>query len=96
MDDTLDHKLLLSALTAIKNGDFSTRLPMDWTGVSGKIADTLNDIVEINGKLAKELERVGQTVGKEGKLDQRASLGKVGGRWDGMVESLNWTPLPPR
>jgi hypothetical protein len=29
---------LLSALMAFKRGDFSARLPEDWTGVPGKIA----------------------------------------------------------
>ena len=30
----------LLALMAFERGDFSARLPEDWTGVPGKIADT--------------------------------------------------------
>jgi len=33
-----DPKLLLSVLTAVKKGDFSARLPLDWIGINGKAA----------------------------------------------------------
>jgi len=85
----LDAKALLSALVAVKKGDFSARLPSDWTGVEGKIADTFNDVVELNARMAKELERLSRVVGKEGKLSQRASFKDVGGSWAGMVDSIN-------
>ncbi|MEW6299333.1 MAG: HAMP domain-containing protein, partial [Thermodesulfobacteriota bacterium] len=87
--DVHSSKQLLNALVALKKGDFSVRLPVEWTGVAGKIADTLNDVLELNEKLAKELERVSRTVGKEGKITQRASLGSVGGSWATLVDSVN-------
>jgi hypothetical protein len=34
-----DTKTLLHALTALKSGDFSVRLPLDWVGIAGKTAD---------------------------------------------------------
>ena len=40
----LDSRKLLQVLTAVKRGDFSARLPDDWTGLDGKIADTVNEI----------------------------------------------------
>ena len=43
--DEVDAAVLLRALSDVKNGDFSVRLPVEWTGVAGKIADTLNEIV---------------------------------------------------
>jgi hypothetical protein len=43
--DGLDNKQLLAALMAFKRGDFTVRLPDDWTGVAGKIADTFNDVI---------------------------------------------------
>src|SRR5437773_2456127 len=89
MDGHLDTKLLLSTLVAVKNGDFSVRLPVEWTGVDGKIADAFNDIIELNAKMARELERVSKVVGKDGRLTQRASLGNSGGDWSGMIESVN-------
>src|SRR5678815_3711056 len=54
----LDRKQLLVALTALKKGDFSARLPIEWEGLNGKIADTFNDVIELNEKMAKELERL--------------------------------------
>ena len=63
-----DPELLLSVLTATKKGDFSTRMPLDWIGVHGKIADTLNDIIDTNNKVSRELDRVSKAVGKEGKI----------------------------
>ena len=88
-NDYLDTTLFLSTLVAVKNGDFSARLPVEWTGVNGKIADALNDIIEMNAKMARELERVSKVVGKDGRLTQRASLGNSSGAWSGMIESVN-------
>src|SRR5438128_2498635 len=82
-------KALLSALTALKKGDFSVRLPMEWTGIAGKVADTFNEVVELNERMAKDLERLSRVVGKEGKLTQRAALGDVSGSWADSVDSIN-------
>src|SRR6267378_6589720 len=68
--ESLNTKLLLKTLVAFKKGDFSARLPGDWTGEAGKIAETLNDIIQLNDKTAKELERVSRVVGKERKITQ--------------------------
>ena len=87
--NTLDTKLLLKTLTALKKGNFSTRLPTDWTGVNGKIADTLNDVIEINDRLVKELERISHVVGREGKITQRAAPPVADGSWVSLIESVN-------
>jgi HAMP domain-containing protein/CheY-like chemotaxis protein/signal transduction histidine kinase len=57
--------------------------------MAGKIADTFNDVIELNEKMAKELERVSRVVGKEGKITQRASLPAAGGSWERLAESVN-------
>ena len=44
----LDRRLLLQALQAAADGDFSVRLPGHWTGLEGKIADRFNHIVASN------------------------------------------------
>jgi HAMP domain-containing protein/CheY-like chemotaxis protein/signal transduction histidine kinase len=87
--DELDAKQLLRTLVAVKKGDFSVRMPIDQTGIAGKIADTLNDIIERNERMAAELERISTVVGKEGKINQRASLGNAGGSWSASVDSVN-------
>src|SRR5262249_962574 len=85
----LDAKLLLKSLTALKKGDFSARMPNDWTGVNGKIADTLNDVIAINERLVKELERISRVVGRDGRITQRAALPVADGSWASLIESVN-------
>jgi signal transduction histidine kinase/HAMP domain-containing protein len=89
LDDTVDTRVLLGVLAQIKAGDFRARMPLDWTGVAGKIADSLNDVVMANETLAAELARVSQVVGKEGKLSQRVVLGGWTQSWGGSVHSVN-------
>jgi HAMP domain-containing protein len=86
---SLDTKELLKVLTAVKKGNFDIRLPVDQVGVAGKVYDTLNDIIEMNERLAKELERISTVVGKEGKISQRVTLGGISGGWRNAVESVN-------
>src|SRR6266496_4131322 len=88
-DDQLDSKQLLAALTAFKRGDFSARLPDDWTGVAGKIADTFNDAIRTKQQLIQELARVERMVGKQGRLRQRTSLREVSGSWAEAMRSVN-------
>src|SRR5262245_59849388 len=87
--NVLDAKLLLKTLTALKKGDFSVRLPSDWAGESGKIAETLNDVIDINNRLTKEMERVSRVVDREGKITQRATPPVAQGSWVGIIESVN-------
>src|SRR5262244_2894225 len=87
--ESLNPRLLLKTLTAFKKGDFSARLAGEWTGEAGKIADTLNEIIELSDKTAKELDRVSRVVGKEGKIIHRAAVPAAGGGWLRIVESTN-------
>ena len=87
--DALDTSVLLKTLIAFKDGDFSARLPVDRTGIAGKIADTLNDIFKLNARMASEFARISGAVGKEGKINQRASLGSASGDWAECIESVN-------
>src|SRR5690349_7976238 len=86
---TLDLRKLLRALQAVRDGDFSVRLPGDKTGLLGKIADTFNEIVTSNQRLARELERAGQVVGKEGKTRHRVTSDRRPGAWGAMEASVN-------
>jgi HAMP domain-containing protein/CheY-like chemotaxis protein/signal transduction histidine kinase len=80
---------LLRALQAVRSGDFSARLPSDAVGIEGKIADTFNDIVAANERMARELERAGKIVGREGKAKHRVKFGPLGGAWGEMETSVN-------
>jgi HAMP domain-containing protein/CheY-like chemotaxis protein/signal transduction histidine kinase len=93
-DDTnglTEHGLneLLHALQAMRVGDFSARMAGDRVGLIGKIADTFNDIVATNQRMAQQLERVGQVVGREGRTRQRVRLGLSDGAWGEMESSVN-------
>src|SRR5215213_5247228 len=85
----LDAKLLLKTLRAFRSGDFSARLPLDWTGIEGEIAEAFNDIVSRNETLARELDRVATVVGKEGRIGERAKLPSATGAWDSCIDSVN-------
>jgi signal transduction histidine kinase/HAMP domain-containing protein/ActR/RegA family two-component response regulator len=85
----LDEALLLGVLSDVKNGDFGVRMPLEWTGVAGKIADTLNDVIAANQTLGDELARVSRVVGREGKLSQRVALRGADRVWSQSIESVN-------
>jgi HAMP domain-containing protein/signal transduction histidine kinase/DNA-binding response OmpR family regulator len=80
---------LLDALSALRRGDASARLPVHWPGLAGKVADVFNDVVEQNASMAAELSRLRQMVGREGKLKQRASLRETRGFWGESVACIN-------
>ena len=48
---------LLHALQAVRVGDFSVRMAGDQVGLLGKVADTFNEVVAANQRMAKQLER---------------------------------------
>src|ERR1700761_3787200 len=84
-----DLRNLLNALQAVKIGDFSVRLPVDQTGLIGKISDVFNDIVAANERMAQQLEYVGEVVGREGKTRHRVKFGLSHGSWGDMETSVN-------
>src|SRR5512145_2838786 len=87
--EAVDSRLLLKALTAIKKAAYSVPLPLDQTGVPGKVYDALNEVIDLNERMAIELDRISRGVGKEGKINQRANLGNVGGAWSNMIDAVN-------
>src|SRR5579884_3859579 len=89
VSETLDKRELLKVLSAFRRGDFSARVQFEGSGVDGKIAETLNEIIELNEKMTREFARISNSVGKEGRINLRASLGHHGGGWAACVDSLN-------
>jgi HAMP domain-containing protein/CheY-like chemotaxis protein/signal transduction histidine kinase len=81
--------LILERMQAMRDGDFSVRLPGSWTGLSGKMADTFNEIAMANQRIAKELRRVGQVVGKRGRTRERARFDESRGAWGEIEDSVN-------
>ncbi|MCI0623599.1 MAG: HAMP domain-containing protein [Acidobacteria bacterium] len=81
--------MLLDAMLAFRSGDFTARVPSNWTGVYGKIADVFNETIYMAQRLDAETARVTRAVGKEGKLKQRMFVAGVTGNWATKVESIN-------
>src|SRR5690606_28566664 len=89
-DDVLDERELLSVLAEVRNGNFSVRMPIDKLGASGKICDTLNEIIALNQTLMEELMHASTTIGKKGHLNHRVSLPRFAkGAWSSGVDSIN-------
>jgi HAMP domain-containing protein len=86
---TNEMTVILGALNALRRGDAGVRLPANWLGVSGRVADVFNEVVERNERMASELERLSRVVGKEGKLGKRGSLGDVTGFWRDSIGAVN-------
>src|ERR1700681_3586738 len=82
---------LLHALLAVRDGDFSVRLPGDWTGVQGKVADPFNQTATPNARMPRDLKRVGDVVGRQGQTRHRVKFGQssgAGGEMEGSVNTL--------
>jgi len=67
--DAIDPKELLKVLSDYRDGNFSVRLPVDHPGTTGKIYDTLNEVMALNQRMATELARISSAVSK-GDLSQ--------------------------
>src|SRR3954465_3310928 len=85
----LDRGELLKALRAFKRGDFSVRMPLNLTGIDGEIAQTFNDVVELEEMKAAEIARVADQVVREGQIGQRMNVPGAAGAWAEVVESMN-------
>jgi HAMP domain-containing protein/signal transduction histidine kinase/DNA-binding response OmpR family regulator len=86
-DDML--RELLRVMQAVRDGNFGVTMPGDWSGIEGKLADTLNEIVMNNRRMADELERVGAAVGKRGRTSERVVGASRRGAWQAMERSVN-------
>src|SRR6059058_1145809 len=80
---------VLAALMAFAAGDFNTRLPNDWSGVDGRIAEAFNQSIVNAQRITTEAARLSNTVGKEGRLTQRISAPGAIGSLAEQVDSLN-------
>jgi HAMP domain-containing protein/signal transduction histidine kinase/DNA-binding response OmpR family regulator len=88
--DELDERLLLKILAEVRSGNFSVRMPIDQVGMSGKICDTLNEIISLNETLVEELTIARNTIGKQGHLNHRVELPRSArGSWATSVSAIN-------
>ncbi|MEN2416293.1 HAMP domain-containing protein [Flavobacterium mesophilum] len=79
----------LKILLKVKNGNFSQRFPTDQDGTKRAICDTLNEIIDLNERMVFEFQKVGKSIGKQGKLTNRVVLDGARGSWSSCVDSVN-------
>ncbi|EFE71228.1 two-component system sensor kinase [Streptomyces viridosporus ATCC 14672] len=82
-------KQLLAGLTAVRDGDFGTRLPDDADGLMGDIAKVFNGMVDQLSVFTSEVTRVAREVGTEGALGGQAEVPGVSGTWADLTDSVN-------
>src|SRR6266851_1198901 len=80
---------LQQAMEAMRAGDFSVRLPAGRDGPLGRIAVLFNEIVGANQNMAQQLERIGKSVGEQGRTRQRVKFGISTATWGEMEGSVN-------
>lgn len=80
---------LLVGLTAVRDGDFGTRLPDEAEGLLGEIATVFNGMVDQLSLFTSEVTRVAREVGTEGTLGGQAEVPGVSGTWADLTDSVN-------
>src|SRR5580658_4659853 len=80
---------LVATLDALKNGDFSARLPLSWTGYEGIVTECVNSIASRMQRSNSNLQLLRQQVGDEGKIGVRLPLGDSVGGWADRIEAVN-------
>ncbi|QNP61652.1 HAMP domain-containing protein [Streptomyces genisteinicus] len=80
---------LLAGLTAVRDGDFGTRLPDGADGLLGEIATVFNGMVDQLSLFTSEVTRVAREVGTEGTLGGQAEVPGVSGTWADLTDSVN-------
>jgi len=80
---------LLASLTAVRDGDFSKRLPRTSDPLMNQIAAVFNGMADQLDLFTSEVTRVAREVGTEGKLGGQAEIRGVSGTWKSLTESVN-------
>jgi HAMP domain-containing protein/CheY-like chemotaxis protein/signal transduction histidine kinase len=87
--NVLPLRRLLTAMRALRAGDFTVRLPDTSDPLMDEIFDTFNDIASLNDRTTREMTRVATTVGREGQMSDRAQAGNVTGGWAHNLDAVN-------
>jgi signal transduction histidine kinase/HAMP domain-containing protein/CheY-like chemotaxis protein len=80
---------LLAGLTAVRGGDFGTRLPPSGDALLDEIATVFNGMTDQLALFTSEVTRVAREVGTEGKLGGQAVVPGVSGTWKDLTDSVN-------
>src|SRR6201986_4097835 len=81
---------LLAGPTAVRGGDFSTRLPSSPDPLMDEIATVFNAMTDQLALVTSEVTRVAREVGTEGKLGGQAQVPGVAGTWKDLTDTVNF------
>ena len=84
-----DLNALLAGLRDLRSGDFAVRLPRSRDPLMADIVSTFNDVASRNERMAKELSRISDIVGRKGDMTARVSLEGMTGGWADSAGALN-------
>src|SRR5579875_1077289 len=87
--DESELEQLLAGLTAVRGGDFTTRLAETGDPLMDEIATVFNGMVDQLDLFTSEVTRVAREVGTEGKLGGQADIPDVSGTWKDLTDSVN-------
>ncbi|MEU4890536.1 hybrid sensor histidine kinase/response regulator [Streptomyces xinghaiensis] len=87
--DTAALNRLLTALSAMRDGNFRKRLTVSGDGTMAEIAAVFNEVADRNQQLTGEISRVRRVVGREGKLTERLETGPCEGSWAAAIDATN-------
>ena len=84
-----DLRRLLAAMRDLKEGDFNVRLPVSDDPLLAEIADEFNAVAKLSTRMCDEMTRVSKTIGRQGQMNDRVSIGAVTGGWRQTTDSVN-------
>ena len=80
---------IAAVTTAVAKGDLSQKITVEAKGEVGRLAGTINTMVDQLSTFAAEVTRVAQEVGSEGKLGVVAQVEGVSGVWKNLTDNVN-------
>ncbi|MGE0615999.1 MAG: HAMP domain-containing protein, partial [Bacteriovoracia bacterium] len=81
--------MLLKVVKGVRDGNFTVRMQVASEGIISEIGEVMNDIIELNENMANEFIRVRKTIGQEGRMNERLTMGFIKGSWATSVNSVN-------
>ncbi len=82
-------KQLVTTMAAVEEGDFSVRVPTEYDGIEGRVAERMNAIIRRLERFNVSVSTLRRQVGQEGKIHVRLPLGDAVGNWAERIEAIN-------
>jgi methyl-accepting chemotaxis protein len=82
-------RALLDAMRAGRNGSAGVRLKTRKRGLFAELCEAFNDLTEVRENATKELVRVSNAIGRDGRLDERARPEGFAGTWVQSIDAVN-------